>query len=359
MNITHQLSTGILCFIKEAVWTLPMQQKMKLLKILHNQSRAARIRKDRIQDGAISSPAYLIYSVTNRCNLNCVGCYAKAKEQRESCVMSTEEARCLLGDAANMGIGTVIVVGGEPLMRQDIFDLMAERRDLVFLLFTNGTLLSDAHIQRLKKLPHVVPVISMEGKEVKTDDRRGEGVGQLVDRSMERLKKAKLLYGISLTVDKDNLEHTLAQDFTIKMKDKGCSIIFYIEYVPVAAGTKDKVLDETDREELINKVSAIRNRDGILAVTFPGDEKELGGCLAAGRGFVHVSGNGSVEPCPFSPYSTHNVKDGLEKVVDSPFFQALREHEHLMEEPEGGGCALFARKEEIEALVKTYKEKAN
>ena len=57
----------------------------------------------------------------------------------------------------------------------------------------------------------------------------------------------------------------------------------------------------------------------IIFLSFPGDEKALGGCLASGRGFFHIGSDGSAEPCPLSPFSDSNVAEmGVREALKSP-----------------------------------------
>ena len=88
----------------------------------------------------------------------------------------------------------------------------------------------------------------------------------------------------------------------------------------------------------------------MVFVSFPGDEKTSGGCLAAGRGFFHINSHGGAEPCPFSPYSDINVRDtSVKEALKSKLFQKLQSEDLLMEE-HAGGCVLFERKEQVEAI---------
>jgi MoaA/NifB/PqqE/SkfB family radical SAM enzyme len=75
-------------------------------------------------------------------------------------------------------------------------------------------------------------------------------------------------------------------------------------------------------------------------IRLPGDEEAYGGCLAAGRGFVHISPEGALEACPFAPFSdTNAAQSGLEEALASPLLAAIRErHGELVETK--GGCAL-------------------
>jgi MoaA/NifB/PqqE/SkfB family radical SAM enzyme len=89
----------------------------------------------------------------------------------------------------------------------------------------------------------------------------------------------------------------------------------------------------------------------ILFLSFPGDEKEAGGCLAAGRGFLHISSDGSAEACPFSPFSDTNIaENGLKAALQSPFFEKLRTV-GLVGGEHTGGCALFEHQQEVKCLL--------
>jgi len=94
-----------------------------------------------------------------------------------------------------------------------------------------------------------------------------------------------------------------------------------------------------------------------LFISFPGDEKTSGGCLAAGRGFFHINANGGAEPCPFSPYSDTNLRNvSLADALNSPLFLALQNENILMEE-HPGGCVLFDRMDNVEEIMERNKMK--
>ena len=118
------------------------------------------------------------------------------------------------------------------------------------------------------------------------------------------------------------------------------------------ADTIDLAPTDTERAILEERLKKLRmsNKD-MLYISFPGDEKESGGCLAAGRGFFHINYNGCAEPCPFSPYSDTSLKNtSLREAIKSPLFIKLQENHSLLQEHEGG-CALFEQKDFVESLL--------
>ena len=90
----------------------------------------------------------------------------------------------------------------------------------------------------------------------------------------------------------------------------------------------------------------------MLLISFPGDEMNSGGCLAAGRGFFHINAFGGAEPCPFSPYSDSSVVEtSLLEALQSPLFQKLQQQGNLTQE-HIGGCVLFAQEAQVKQLLK-------
>jgi MoaA/NifB/PqqE/SkfB family radical SAM enzyme len=169
------------------------------------------------------------------------------------------------------------------------------------------------------------------------------------EKVMKKLHAHKKHFGISVTVTKENLDSVLKTEFLSKCRENGASVLFFIDYVPFKSGTEGLELDEESRIRLLDWIEKNKRKD-MLTVAFPGDEKPYGGCLAAGRGFVHIAADGSVEPCPFAPVSVENVVNiGLEKALKSPFLKAVRDNSDLLED-ESHGCALFHKKEELQKI---------
>ncbi len=87
-------------------------------------------------------------------------------------------------------------------------------------------------------------------------------------------------------------------------------------------------------------------------VAFPGNEKFMGGCLAAGRGFFHINSAGNAEPCPFSPFSTMDLKDHtIGEVLCSPFFARVRKIGAREAGNHSGGCTLLNFEAEVKDVA--------
>ena len=122
--------------------------------------------------------------------------------------------------------------------------------------------------------------------------------------------------------------------------------------MPVTEESRELAPGEEEREILRDGIAHLRETyQEMVFVSFPGDEKTSGGCIAAGRGFFHINSHGGAEPCPFSPYSDRNVRDtSLREALRSPLFLALREGE-LLSDDHAGGCVLYEKRSEVEAIL--------
>jgi MoaA/NifB/PqqE/SkfB family radical SAM enzyme len=321
-----------------------------LLRTLWNQKRAARVRKSWRQDGS-QPPAFMIISVTQKCNLHCAGCYAHALHRIAEPEMDDARFQLLVEEAHELGISIVLLAGGEPLTRPHILNVTACHPEMIFPLFTNGLLIGPSMAKQLSRHPQVVPVISLEGHLLETDARRGSGTYAGATQAMSNLSQAGVYFGASITVTNRNLATVTSDAYIRELNTLGCRLFFFIDYVPVEPGSEFLALDAAQRAALAERITTLRCQLPGLYVAFPGDEERYGGCLAAGRGFVHVSPEGWLEPCPFSPYADTNLKThSLKDALQSQLLRQIRENpDHLGEN--GGGCALWAKREWVESLL--------
>lgn len=168
---------------------------------------------------------------------------------------------------------------------------------------------------------------------------------------MAHLRQAGVLYGASVTVTNQNMRAVTEPGFIRQLNALGCRLFFFIDFVPVEAGSEALALSTPERLELAARIERLRAELPGLYVALPGDEERYGGCLAAGRGFAHISPEGRLEACPFSPYADTSLKDTpLREALASRLLARIREEpEHLSEL--SGGCALWARREWVASLL--------
>jgi MoaA/NifB/PqqE/SkfB family radical SAM enzyme len=321
------------------------------LRTARSQRRAAKVRAAWAKRG-VHVPPVMIVSITSRCNLTCAGCYHRALREGEG-EMKEERFRHLLSEAQELGISIILLAGGEPLLRPEVIDATREFPEIIFPVFTNGTLIDEKWVERFGRQRNLIPVASIEGPESETDGRRGQGVYARLKGLARRVKGSGIFWGCSLTVTSTTLSMLVDSEFVRRLTEAGCRLFFYVEYVPVREGTDALVLSAEQKQMLIARLDEFRNSQPALFVGFPGDEEEFGGCLAAGRGFVHVSTQGAVEACPFAPFSDTNLREAaLKDALESPLLAAIRANHHRLKETRGG-CALWAERAWVRTLVAT------
>jgi MoaA/NifB/PqqE/SkfB family radical SAM enzyme len=297
-------------------------------------------------------PPIAIFSITNKCNLRCKGCYAQAIRGDAEDELSPERMRGIVAEADELGISFFVVAGGEPLTRPEIVDIARDFPRIIFLLITNGLLLTPELVTRLAGLHNVVPVLSIEGNQAETDGRRGRGVHDRLQEKMVELKRAGIFFSLSFTVTRGNFDIVTDPEFLARAVDAGCRLFIHVEYTPIRAGTDEWVITEEQRAAMKGLVAGFRRRFPAVFIAVPWDEEAQGGCLASGRGFVHISATGDLEPCPFAPFSDTNVLSmPLREALGSRFLGLMRENHSMFMETEGG-CALWKNREVVETLLR-------
>lgn len=301
-------------------------------------------------------PPFLIASITSACNLHCIGCYARHNhacgDEAPVSQLSETEWLKIFREAKEIGVGFILLAGGEPMIRKDVIRAAGTVPEILFPIFTNGTVIGSEDIELFDRCRNLVPIFSIEGDRNKTDARRGSGVYRKLTDSMERMADNHLIFGASVTVTRENLRESVSSEFVKDLEHRGCKVILYVEYVPVSAETSALAPGDEERACLEEQLSCLRKQyPEILFLSFPGDEKSTGGCLAAGRGFFHINSHGGAEPCPFSPYSDINVGDtSLKQALSSELFRTLQ-NESVLTEEHIGGCVLFEQKDKVEAIL--------
>src|SRR5262245_61869180 len=139
--------------------------------------------KRRLKRGEVFPP-FLYVSIINSCNLRCQGCWVDVAAKQQT--ISPAALHKLIAEAKEMGNVFFGIVGGEPFMHPDLLDMLAEHPDCYFQIFTNGHFITDERAKRLRKLGNVTPLISVEGTEIVSDERRGRN--GVYSKTMEGLR---------------------------------------------------------------------------------------------------------------------------------------------------------------------------
>ena len=319
-------------------------------------SRSASQKRRKAENAGEHIPPFLIASITSQCNLHCAGCYSRCNHATVDTApvrqLTSVEWLRIFEEADELGISFILLAGGEPMIRRDIIEAAGKRPNILFPVFTNGTFMDEKYFDLFDKCRNLVPIMSIEGEKEITDARRGEGVYDRLISNMNELHRRGLIFGASVTVTTQNIREVSSGSFLKKLSDRGCKAVIFVEFVPVTEDSKELAPGDADREYLAGEIGRLRGEHPeMVYISFPGDEKSSGGCVAAGRGFFHINSHGGAEPCPFSPYSDINVRDtSLREALKSPLFLALQSGGVLNDDHEGG-CVLYEKREQVEALL--------
>jgi MoaA/NifB/PqqE/SkfB family radical SAM enzyme len=282
-------------------------------------------------------PDFMLVSPGKACNLRCVGCYADSGANREKLDWAVLDR--LINEAHDrLGNRFFVISGGEPMAyRSDgkgVLDLAERHPDSMFLMYSNGTLIDDAVARRMAALGNVTPALSVEGLRGATEQRRGVGVFDRILAAMARLRREKVVFGVSLTATRLNSDELLsdeAVDFYFGQQGALYGWIFH--YMPIGRAYTLELLPTPEQRMRLWRRSwqLIRERRIFLA-DFWNMATVTDGCISAGRegGYLCVDWNGAVTPCVFMPYSPVNVNQvfanggTLDDVWAQPFFAGVR-----------------------------------
>ncbi len=357
-DIQSYMTNGVKRVVKDSLFATSRNLKeFKYLMDFAKATEAASLKRKEFEANGEHVPPFLIASITSSCNLHCAGCYSRANnacdDKTPTNQLSSYEWDKIFKESEELGISFILLAGGEPMMRYDVIKKAAMHKDILFPVFTNGTLLTNSYLELLDNNRNIIPIISIEGDELLTDNRRGEGVYEKVTSDMKELKKRGIIFGASITVTTENMNKVYSDEYVKSLSKMGCKAVIYVEFVPVTDESVHLAPTDSDKEFMQKEVKRLRSkRNKMVFIAFPGDEKSSGGCVAAGRGFFHINSHGGAEPCPFSPYSDINVRDAsVRDALKSPLFYALNT-EGLLKDDHLGGCTLFANKDRVEEIMK-------
>jgi len=166
------------------------------------------MRETNLPEGIAKSET-IYFHLTKRCNLRCIYCYISAGETREV-ELSTDEVMETLGDIIKLSPEKVVFTGGEPLCRQDIFELASKFKSLdknnrIWLYInTNGTLITrDIALQMTQNFDEIR--LSLDGRENINDALRGEGTYDSVMQAIDYLQEIGGDPTISITINSENI----------------------------------------------------------------------------------------------------------------------------------------------------------
>jgi heme b synthase len=281
------------------------------------------------------------WELTRNCNLGCLHCRASATLGPYEGELTTTQCKGILDDIASFSTPTIILTGGEPLMREDIFDIIAygNARGLRLVIAVNGTLLGSSTALKLKDAGIKRVSLSLDGKDRESHDRfrAVEGSFEAVTKAAGILAGTGLPFQINTTVTSFNVED-LADIYGLVRRIGAVGWHTFL-LVPVGRGEglKGRELSAARYEEVLGWLYGVEkeNRLEIKVTCAPhyyriirerGDTPKSAGCLA-GKSFMFISHRGIAQPCGYLEIPSGDVlREGAQKVWEaSPVFRQLRD----------------------------------
>jgi AdoMet-dependent heme synthase len=283
----------------------------------------------------------IAWEVTRNCNLDCVHCRARASSKHYENELSLDESKKVLDDIASFSTPTIILTGGEPLLRDDIYDIAryGVSKGLRMVIAVNGTLVDREVAGKLKDAGILRVSMSVDGKDQTSHDnfRRVSGSFDSVMRAGQIFNDVGLPFQINTTVTKLNMADL--GDIYDLVKGMGAVAWHVFLLVPVGRGEGLKgeelnaamyedvlnwLYDREERNEMEMKVTCAPHYYRI--VKEKGGTPKSAGCLA-GKSFLFISHTGIAQPCGYLDLACGDVrKYGVRKVwEDSQEFALIRD----------------------------------
>ncbi|PVX24752.1 MAG: radical SAM/SPASM domain-containing protein [Candidatus Bathyarchaeum sp.] len=317
----------------------------------------------------VRSPFLVVWNFTYKCNLKCKHCYSDSGNVSKT-ELSTEEAMAVVDQVADFGVTSLAFSGGEPLMRKDFFEVARHAVDagLYVSLATNGTLLTEENVRKLKDIGVHYVEVSVDGANAKTHDffRGKTGAFEQTMQGLKNCMNKNICTCIAITGTKNNLKEIPA---VLEMAENmGIDRFTLFNFIPTGRGKEIVAADPSpqEREQLLRFFNTKLSEDhkiAILSTTpqlarvalqncsptqediiMPLAHMEatkinkrakaladfIGGC-GAGRLYCAISPEGDVQPCVFMPLVVGNLKtERLEDIwLNSKVFKDLRNRENL------------------------------
>ncbi len=257
-------------------------------------------------------PYMVDLAVTDKCNCNCDFCSFKSMRDKKK-IMSLEEIKSVIFQCQELGVSIINFVGGEPLMRKDILEIIksVNKDKSSTLMFTNGWLLEEyAYALKAAGLDSVNVALDSFIPEKHDSIKKLNGSFQRAIRGIEKAKKAGLTVGISCAVSKESLrDKSIIKFIEFGKKLKVHEILFW-DLIPTGglADRKDLLGKENWTEDLIKLASFYNKKNdypGIFTYAYNRSPQSIG--CSGGTNYFYITPYGDICPCDFNPLVLGNV----------------------------------------------------
>jgi radical SAM protein with 4Fe4S-binding SPASM domain len=268
-------------------------------------------------------PRLIAFEVTRRCRYSCLHCRANAFAASEE-ELTTSQCKKIIKAVAKYSKCILILTGGEPMERGDIYELIQYTRKIGLrpVLATCGYRINGKTITKLKKAGVMALSFSIDGAGPETHDKF-RGTAGAFDSTINAAKiahKARVRFQINTTISKINIDEVIGIAELAKTLGAYCFNPFIL--VPTGRGKEiaNEILDPVEYEVLLNELLLIKLKSEIKVRVTCGPQfarvcrqaetkgltEEVAGCMG-GRGFAFISYRGDVQICGFLDVPAGNL----------------------------------------------------
>ncbi len=295
-------------------------------------------------------PPFLYISIINSCNLRCQGCWVDVAAKQQT--IDVPAMNRLIGEAMAMGNSFFGIVGGEPFMHAGLLDILAAHPDCYFQVFTNGHFITDGVAKELRRLGNVTPLISIEGTEIVSDERRGRsGVYSKSMQGIQNCLANRVFTGVCTSVCKTNLDDLVTEKWVDRLIEMGVFYTWFHVYRPMGPDSHPELcLTPDDQMRIRRFVVEMRAAKPIIFIDAYYDHAGQALCPAATGISHHINPWGGVEPCPIVQFVTDSIHDeskSLSEKFNSPYLREFRE----LAASTTRGCIVLERPDLLKDLV--------
>jgi MoaA/NifB/PqqE/SkfB family radical SAM enzyme len=304
--------------------------------------------KKRLKQG-VHFPPFLFISIINSCQLRCQGCWVDVESPRE--MIDLEQMNRIINDAKAHGNSYFGILGGEPFMHPQLIEILEAHPDCYFQIFTNGQMITDKVASELRRVGNATPLISIEGSEIVSDERRGRlNVLNRTLAGLENCRKHRLITGVATSVCQTNFE-LVSEAWLRRLIDMGVHYAWFHTYRVVGPKPAAHLALTPDQLVHIRKfVVEMRSKLPIAIVDAYWDDKGEALCPMATGVSHHIGPSGAIEPCPIIQFAKENVRDerGIYDLMSgSAFLKDFRETAAKTTR----GCIVLERPDIVRELV--------
>ena len=304
--------------------------------------------KRRIKRGEYFPP-FLYLSIINSCNLRCQGCWVDVEDKD---AIDLDTLNRTITDAKNHGNAFFGILGGEPFMHPQLLDLLAAHPDCYFQVFTNGQFITEKVAKRLREIGNTTPLVSIEGREFTSDERRGKkDVFNRTLRGLDNCIREKILTGVATSVCQSNIDELLTEDWLRELIARGVHYVWYHSYRPMGPKPNFQLALRPDQLVRIRRfVTEMRAKVPIAIIDAYYDDKGQAHSPMSTGVSHHNSPRGDIEPCPIIQFATETIRDprGIYATMrDSSFLKDFRE----LSAQHTRGCVVLERPDLVKQLV--------